>query len=62
MPVKYQNPTFDKGLYWKRREHGWRGQYDYPVQGTHHWSPDWPPKPVTKKAFLKNTKRARKEA
>lgn len=27
----------------------------------HHHEPDWPKKPVTKKARLKHTKRARKE-
>lgn len=50
---------FDKLLYWRRRKAGKRGQD--PVVSTVHsgWRVD--PKPVSKKAILKNTKRARKQ-
>lgn len=47
--------------YWKNRAAGKRGQGAYPklVTAIHHRA-DWPKKPVSKKARLKHTKRARK--
>jgi hypothetical protein len=57
----YQNPKFDKKQYWYRRNRGWRGQFDAPTEVGRHFYPDWLSKPVSKKAFMKNTKRARKE-
>lgn len=61
----------DKQKYWERRTKGLRGQGDkfyYPRRGVKalltvvgfHDKPDWPRKEVTKKALLKNSKRARK--
>jgi hypothetical protein len=50
-----------KAEYRKRREAGLRGQgEEFNPKGKAHSSPDWPRKPVSKKAMLKNTKRARK--
>lgn len=31
--VTYQNPNFDKKLYWERRKKGLRGQVDVPPTG-----------------------------
>lgn len=58
----YQDPRFDKKQYWYRRNNGWRGQYEVPATTIRHYTTnEFNPKPVTKKAMLKNTKRARKE-
>lgn len=53
----------DKQEYWKCRVQGLRGQGKSfnPVVKVHS-DVDWPKKPVSKKALLKNTKRARKAA
>jgi hypothetical protein len=59
--ITYQNPKFDKQQYWYRRNRGWRGQLFGPTHVGHHYAPNWAIKPVSKKAFMKNTKRARKE-
>lgn len=55
---------FDKLLYWKRRKAGQRGQGELPKPN--EWSSTQPfpiksSKQPTKKALLKNTKRARKQ-
>lgn len=51
-----------KADYRKRREAKLRGQGDrFDMLGKVYLDPDWPRKPVSKKAKLKNTKRARKE-
>lgn len=50
-----------KAEYRKRREAGKRGQGEaFNPRGKVHTSVDWPAKEVTKKAQLKNSKRARK--
>lgn len=50
----------DKEEYWKNRRAGKRGQNGFNPIVAHHTAPDWPIKSVTKKAKLKNTRRARK--
>jgi hypothetical protein len=65
--MTYQDPNFDKALYWKRR--GTKNATGQAISGQLDLTPDYEGqdaqvggKPVTKKALLKNTKRARKEA
>lgn len=61
-------PTY-KELYKMRRQAGMRGQPDFYlpkgkilINGpeAHHNIPDWPAKPVSKKAIRKGSRRARK--
>lgn len=64
--AKYQDPNFDKGDYRARRAAGLPGTEKPRLEGS-SYSPDEHqrrtaanPKPVSKKAIRKNTKRARK--
>lgn len=52
----------NKDEYRARRARGLRGQGSKPSMIiARHDKPDWPPKEVTKKAKLKNSRRARRE-
>ena len=62
---------FDKTTYWKRKRaiaamkpeerRELRRIFNKQTLVAVHYEVDWPHKPVSKKALLKNTKRARKE-
>lgn len=53
---------FDKKAYWENRAKGLRGQETIRPNVLVHYGITWPPKEVSKKALLKNSKRARKAA
>lgn len=63
-----QGPT-EKQMYQLRRQAGLRGQSDFYLpkgkalingENANHLTPDWPAKPVSKKAIKKGSRRARR--